>query len=146
VQASFLLDVNVLVAMAWPSHEAHKKAQHWFSLHANAGWATCPITQSAFVRILSNPGFSENALTPKDALHLLQANLGQARHEFWADELTLRQALGNLEQELSGHQQITDAYLLGLAVYHRAKFATLDRAVAALLPTKDMQRQFVELI
>jgi predicted nucleic acid-binding protein len=75
VKAGFLLDVNILIAMAWPTHRAHEKAQDWLAPHAREGWATCPLTQTAFVRILSNPAFSPNALTPGDALALLRANL-----------------------------------------------------------------------
>jgi uncharacterized protein len=71
VKAGFLLDVNVLIAMAWPTHRAHERVQEWLAHNAREGWATCPLTQTAFVRILSNPAFSPNALTPADALALL---------------------------------------------------------------------------
>lgn len=71
----FLLDVNVPIAMAWPTHQAHPKVQQWLARHAREGWATCPLTQTSFVHILSNPAFSPNALTPADALTLLQQTL-----------------------------------------------------------------------
>ncbi len=61
MKAGFLLDVNVLIAMAWPTHRAHEKVQEWLARHAREGWATCPLTQTAFVRILSNPAFSPKA-------------------------------------------------------------------------------------
>jgi predicted nucleic acid-binding protein len=67
VKAGFLLDVNVLIATAWPTHRAHASVQRWLSRRAREGWATCPLTQTAIVRILSNPAFSPNALTPGDA-------------------------------------------------------------------------------
>jgi len=57
VKAGFLLDVNVLIAMAWPTHRAHEKAQEWLCAPRARGWATCPLTQIGFVRILSNPAF-----------------------------------------------------------------------------------------
>ena len=140
MKAGFLLDVNVLIAMAWPTHRAHEKVQEWLTRHAREGWATCPLTQTAFVRILSNPAFSPNALTPGDSLALLQANLGHPAHRFWADELSLDRALEPFVHRLVGHQQVTDAYLLGLAIHRKGKLVTLDRAVRALLPDKSPER------
>jgi toxin-antitoxin system PIN domain toxin len=130
----FLLDVNVLIALSWPTHVAHIRVQHWFHRNASAGWATCPITQCAFVRIISNPAFSAAALTPAQALQLLTDNLKHSSHQFWPDELGLVQAFKGIEKRLSGHRQITDAYLLGLAIHHKGKLATLDQGVESLLP------------
>lgn len=146
MKAGFLLDVNVLIAMAWPTHRAHERVQDWLGRHAREGWATCPLTQTAFVRILSNPAFSPNALTPTDALALLEANLGHPAHRFWPDEVSLVQALEPFAQHLAGHQQVTDAYLLGLAMNKKGKLATLDRAVRALLPDKSPESDFVIVI
>jgi predicted nucleic acid-binding protein len=83
VKAGFLLDVNVLIAMAWPTHRDHQKVHEWLARHARDGWATCPLTQTSFVRIL----------TPTDALTLLQANLAHPAHRFWADEVSLIDSL-----------------------------------------------------
>jgi toxin-antitoxin system PIN domain toxin len=146
VKASFLLDVNVLIPMAWARHQAHGRVQDWISKRADAGWATCPLTQMAFVRILSNPAFSPFALTPDQALELLQTNLAHPRHRFWRDEVDLPRALKSFGPRLSGHKQITDAYLVGLAIHHGGKFATLDQSIVALFPDKDQQRKFIELI
>jgi toxin-antitoxin system PIN domain toxin len=146
VKAGFLLDVNVLIAMAWPTHRAHEKVQEWLARHAREGWATCPLTQTAFVRILSNPAFSPNALTPGDALALLQANLAHPAHRFWADDITLIQALEFFSPRLTGHQQVTDAYLLGLAMHKKGKLATMDRAVRTLLANKSPEGEFLIVI
>jgi uncharacterized protein len=146
LNAAFLLDVNVLVAMAWPHHVAHERVQAWLSQHAHEGWATCPLTQTAFVRILSNPAFSQNALSPSDALVLLKANLAHPAHKFWADEISFTQALERLTARLTGHQQVTDAYLLGLAMHKQGKFATMDRAIITLLRETNLEREVVELV
>jgi hypothetical protein len=146
VKARFLLDVNVLIAMSWPAHPAHEKAQEWLSRHAREGWATCPITQTAFVRILSNPAFSPKSLSPTEAIAVLQANLRHPSHSFWPDDLQFTQALESLTRRLSGHKQVTDSYLLGLAIHKKAKLATMDQSILALLPEKHGQREFIELI
>jgi toxin-antitoxin system PIN domain toxin len=146
VKNGFLLDVNVLIAMAWPTHQAHEKVQEWLARHAREGWATCPLTQTSFVRILSNPAFSPNALTPGDALTLLQSNLAHPAHRFWADDVSLEEALEPLTQRLAGHPQVTDAYLLGLTIEKKGKFVTLDRGVRTLLPDRSPERDSVVLI
>lgn len=146
MKAGFLLDVNVLIAMAWPTHRAHEKVQEWLAHHAGEGWATCPLTQTAFVRILSNPAFSPNALTPAYALALLQANLGHPAHRFWPDEVSFGHAMEPFAQRLGGHQQVTDAYLLGLAMHKQGKLATMDRAIITLLRETNLEREVVELV
>jgi toxin-antitoxin system PIN domain toxin len=144
--ARFLLDVNVLIAMAWPAHDSHEKVQAWLSTHAPSGWATCPLTQIAFVRIVSNPSFSPNSLSPGDALALLQTNLSHSAHQFWPDDLGLVEALSSLAAQLNGHQQITDAYLLALAMHRAGKLATMDKSIGRLLPEKAAQNTFIELV
>jgi toxin-antitoxin system PIN domain toxin len=126
----YLLDANVLIALAWPSHLSHARAMRWFARHANRGWATCPLTQTAFVRILSNPQFSPDALSPLNALGLLEANLKHPGHSFWPDNISIGDAMQSLQTPLSGHRQITDAYLVGLALHRKAKLATLDQRIA----------------
>ena len=135
----YLLDANVLIALAWPEHIAHDRARRWFSHHAHRGWATCPMTQAALVRILSNPGFSPHALTPGDAFEVLVRNVGLPGHEFWADSIDLRQALTQMPTALTGHQQITDAYLVALAIKNRGKLATLDRSILRFAPAEAVE-------
>ena len=143
---AYLLDVNVLIAMAWPSHEAHGKVQRWLSELGRERWASCPFTQTAFVRILSNPAFSPNALTTADAVALLQSNLGHSAHEFWHDDIGLVEAMTVLQRKLAGHQQVTDAYLVALAIHHKGRMATLDRRLTALLSEKAATRDLVTVI
>lgn len=139
--AVFLLDANVLIALAWPEHQDHACAGAWFSRHPRNGWATCPFTQSALVRLLSNPVFSPRALTVENALRLLEANVKLPGHHFWPSDITVTDAIGKIERRLTGHGQITDAYLIGLAIHHRGKLATLDKGIAAWGP-----REAIEVI
>jgi toxin-antitoxin system PIN domain toxin len=128
-----LLDVNVLIALLWPAHEHYDDAHSWFIARGRtARWATCPLTELAFVRIVSNPGFSADALAPAEALSLLERNLAHPGHEFWADDVGLVNAVGPLAGRLQGHRQLTDAYLLALATRRRGVLATFDGGLRAL--------------
>ena len=127
----FLLDVNVLLALAWPDHELHDRAGVWFDSRQRHGWATCALTQTAFVRILSNPAFSSEALTPRNAVHVLETNLSIPGHHFWKETISFADAIQNCAARITGHQQIADAYLAGLAVHYRGKLATLDKGIKA---------------
>jgi uncharacterized protein len=142
----FLLDVNVLVAMAWPTHTSHSRVKRWLARQAGEGWATCPFTQSAFVRILSNPAFSPHALKPLDAAALLHANLSHPAHRFWPNDIPLGAAIRPFQDRIVGHQQVTDAYLLGLTLRKKGKFATMDRAILELAGEAMSQRGIVDLI
>lgn len=124
-----LLDINILTALLWPTHEHHDAAHRWFGGRANAPWATCPLTQLGFVRIVSNPAFSRDALSPIDALALLGENLGHPAHEFWTESLQVPPAVKGMEARLQGYRQLTDAYLLALAHRRKGLLATFDRGL-----------------
>jgi len=126
---AYLLDVNVLLALSWPGHEFHERVQKWFARNARKGWATCPMVEAGFVRISSNPAFSAHAVSPKEATDALRFNTKHFAHQFWADDIPVVGALAKLQDRVVGHQQITDAYLLALAMHHRGKLATLDQGI-----------------
>lgn len=127
-----LLDLNILTALLWPAHEHHEAAHRWFSARANGRWATCALTQLGFVRIVSNPAFSRDALSPAGAIALLAENLTHPAHEFWTDNLQVPTAIKGIESGLQGSRQVTDAYLLGLARRRKAVVATFDRGLRTL--------------
>ncbi len=127
----YLLDTNVLIALAWPNHVHHREAQAWFTRKGAAGFRTCPMTQTGFVRISSNPAFTPQAVTPGEALALLERVARLPGHDFWPDDISLRDAIAG-RLGLTGHRQVTDAYFLALAAAHGGVLATLDRSVAAL--------------
>lgn len=127
-----LLDLNILTALLWPAHEHHAAAHRWFANRSSGRWATCPLTQLGFVRIVSNPSFSRDALAPVAALALLARSLAHAGHEFWPETLQLSAAIQPVETALSGHLQLTDAYLLALAHEHKGIVATFDRGLRTI--------------
>ncbi len=142
----YLLDTNVLVALLWPSHAHHALAVKWFARHRTAGWASCPLTQSGFVRIVSNPAFSRDAVTPTEAASLLAANTGAADHVFWPDALPFADSTAFAGPRLVGHQQVTDAYLLGLALRRGGVLATLDERIGALTLPQSVERRSLVII
>lgn len=142
----YLLDINVLIALLWPSHERHDRAVAWFARHRGKGWATCPLTEAGFVRVVSNPAFSRDAVQPREASQVLAANTAAADHAFWPDELPFAQAVAFAGIRLVGHQQATDAYLLGLAIHRGGMLATLDRGIEALTVPKAIERKALEIV
>jgi len=142
----YLLDTNLLIALFWPSHGSHGLAVNWFSRHRGKGWATCPITEAGFVRIVSNPAFSRDAVRPRDAIQILCENTVAQDHQFWPAESPLDAAVAFAGVHLIGHQQVTDAYLLGLAISRDAELATLDKRIGALTEAKSKERSALEIV
>lgn len=123
-----LLDVNILIALLDADHTLHERATRWFGGQARSGWASCPITQNGCVRILSHPGyphpFSVSAITDR-----LREACAAAIHEFWSDDVSLLDSKVVNPARVHGPRQVTDVYLLALAVRHKARFVTFDTAV-----------------
>ena len=140
-----LLDINVLIALAWPSHVHHAQAHAWFARHAGDGWATCPLTQLGFVRVSSNPSIIPEAVLPQQALRVLRKIVEHEHHVFWPDDLLLTDQHIPVSQ-IMGHRQLTDAYLLGLAIRNGGKLVTLDESISSLLPARDPRRSALEII
>ena len=127
----YLLDTNVLLALAWPNHVHHPEAMKWFRERGAPSFRTCPLTETAFVRISCNPRFTAEAVSPSEAIALLRRICALPGHQFWPDDLSLTEQHPGLTR-LAGHRQVTDAYLLALAISHEGMLATLDRGVAAV--------------
>ena len=124
-----LLDVNVLVALFDPDHVHHEAAHAWFAENRANGWATCPMTQNALVRIVSNPAYSPAGPRADEAARRLDAFTRSGRHAFWADDASLLDSAVYALGRASGHRQLTDVYLLGLAKRHAGRLATFDRSI-----------------
>jgi uncharacterized protein len=124
-----LLDVNVLVALFDPDHVHHDLAHDWFAGQRAHGWATCPVTENGLVRVLSNPAYGHDALRPEPVMKRLRRFLASGHHAFWHDTVSLAdQRLFDLTLA-SGHRQLTDIYLLGLAAKMKGCLATFDRTI-----------------
>jgi uncharacterized protein len=124
-----LLDVNVLIALLDASHVSHAKAMAWFAATVhNGGWASCPITQNGCLRVMSLPGYPTPRPVAVIAERLREAVMTPA-HEFWPDDYSLLVGSRVDLTRVHGARQLTDAYLLALAVEHGGRLVTFDRAV-----------------
>jgi uncharacterized protein len=124
-----LLDVNVLIALLDADHSLHARAGEWFAEHARDGWASCPITQNGCARVMSHPAYPK-PLPVRAILDRLAEAAAGAHHEFWADDVSLLDRGVADSARIHGPRQITDLYLLALAVRHGGRFATFDASVA----------------
>ena len=131
-----LLDVNALVALAWDSHVQHVQARRWFARHAAEGWATCPITESGFIRISSNPGALPVAIGVDAACAVLSSLRQRGTHRFVLDDVS---PTDDDVPVVSGYRQVTDAHLLTLARRNGMRLLTFDRALTALAGGDDVE-------
>lgn len=133
---SFLLDANALIALGWPAHEHHERMLAWFKKHARQGWATCAFTQAAFIRIISQPSFSGHTIGVNEVAEILLRNAEHPKHRFVPLDFGFEQVVGSCTGGLLGHRQVTDAYLLTLAVRNGLKLVTFDGGIGQLLATE----------
>lgn len=125
-----LLDTNVLIALLDPDHVFHQRAHHWWNGQSQIGWASCPLTENGVVRIMSNPGYSRVAkFQPCDLIERLDLFANQSNHEFWHDDLSLRDRTAFQWGRLYSPRAITDVYLLALALKHQGTLATFDQSI-----------------
>ncbi|HEY4083324.1 MAG TPA: TA system VapC family ribonuclease toxin [Burkholderiaceae bacterium] len=123
-----LLDVNMLVALLDGGHLHHELARQWLAEHEHLGWASSPSTQNGCLRILSLSAYPNSQPARLVAERLTQA-VAQTSHEFWVDDLSLLgESTLNWDRVL-GSRQISDAYLLALAVRHGGRLVTLDQGI-----------------
>jgi toxin-antitoxin system PIN domain toxin len=131
-----LLDVNALVALAWDSHVHHAAIRRWFAENSSSGWATCPITESGFVRVSCNPKVLPSAIGVEAARGVLSALRAVEGHAFLVDDVSI----GDADfPRVSGHRQVTDAHLLTLARRQRTRVVTFDAALATLGEGRDVE-------
>ena len=141
---TYLLDANVLLALLWKPHAHHTAVRDWLAA-VDGNWATTPLTQLAFVRLLSLNALTAGQVTPTRAMEVLERDLLDPRHVFWPADIEFVGPVRSACQPLVGGKQTTDAYLVVLSQRHGGKLATLDRGILELVKDKPGQ-DFVELI
>src|ERR1044072_860479 len=135
-----LLDVNVLLALLDADHVDHAAARNWLEREIEGGWASCPISQNGFVRIVSQPGYP-SPVPPAEAIRRLELATRRAEHEFWPCDLSLLDDAIVDSTRLHGPKQETDVYLLALAVAKGGRVVTFDRPIplAAVVGARSAQ-------
>lgn len=124
---TFLLDVNVLIALVDPAHVQHEAAHKWFADVGSAGFATCPITENGLLRIVGHPKYPNSPGAPGAVASLLHALRSLPGHKFWTDRISIADERYIDATRLSHHAQVTDCYLLALARAHNGRLASMDR-------------------
>jgi toxin-antitoxin system PIN domain toxin len=126
---TFLLDVNVLIALIDPTHVGHNAAHHWFEEEGSRSWATCPITENAVLRIVSSPKYPNSVGSPAAAAAVVSRLFNLRGHVFWKDDLSLVRSDLVDPRQITTAAQVTDTYLLALAVANQGRLATFDRRI-----------------
>ena len=129
---TFLLDVNVLIALIDPNHVAHEQAHEWFGIVGHARWSTCPLTENGAIRIVGHPGYPNTPGSPATVAEILRTMRSLPGHEFWPDEISLLTAPMVDPARLLASGLVTDTYLLALAASRGGKLATLDRKLSTV--------------
>jgi toxin-antitoxin system PIN domain toxin len=128
---TFLLDVNVLIALIDSRNIHHGVAHTWFASIGDGAWATCPLTENGVLRVVGNPRFPNSPGNPRIVAESLDSLLGQPGHEFWPDDISLLDREKFDLHHLLNASQVTDSYLLALAIAHGGQLATLDRRLVS---------------
>jgi len=124
-----LFDVNLLVAMLDEEHAHHGRAQLWWAANRASGWASCPLTQNGFLRVVSQPKYS-NPITLTFAHDFLGQQIASTDHAFWPDDISLLDTALFDRDRMLGPNQLTDIYMLALAVKNGGRLATFDRSIS----------------
>lgn len=123
-----LLDINILIALLDQDHSMHERANSWFAANAGSGWASCPITQNGCVRIMSHSSYP-NPLKVGAIMERLGDATANSHHQFWTDDVSLLDPRVADRTRIHGPRQVTDLYLLALAVHHRGRFVSFDSSI-----------------
>jgi len=123
-----LYDLNALIAFLDANHLYKPRIHEWWSHNRHHGWATCPLTQNGFIRVISQPSYL-SPLPIGRAFNHLRRNTETESHTFWPDDISLLDKQLIDHSRILGPRQLTDIYLLALAVKHGGRLVTFDRAI-----------------
>lgn len=125
-----LLDVNLLIALFDADHVFHERVHDWWAANHEIGWASCPLTENGVVRIMSNPKYSEKLnYSPGELIKLIRRFTKQSDHEFWPDDISLRDKTAFASDRIHGSRQLTDIYLLALVLKKGGRLVTFDSGI-----------------
>jgi len=127
----FLPDINILIALHDPQHVGHNKAHSWFTSEGQRGWATCPLTENGFARIISHTIYPNSVSGVTDALQILgnMITTHSVSYQFLPDSVSLNDRSLFDPSLIAGPKQITDIYLLGLCQQYGGTLVTLDSGI-----------------
>jgi uncharacterized protein len=123
-----LLDINVLIALLDLDHVHHRRARGWLQREVDSGWASCPLTENGCIRIMSQSKYP-NPVPAGEVIKRLREAAATSYHEFWPDDLSILDQTMVDNGRIHGPKQVTDVYLLALAVQHAGRFVTFDGSV-----------------
>jgi toxin-antitoxin system PIN domain toxin len=127
---TWLLDVNVLIALIDPAHVGHEAAHAWFAAEGATDWATCPIIENGVIRIVGHPSYPNSAGSPAAAAAIVAELTKLPGHVFWSDDISLVRGAHVDPARILTPGQVTDSYLLALATAHGGRLATFDRRLS----------------
>jgi toxin-antitoxin system PIN domain toxin len=143
-KAHFLLDLNALIALADHDHEYHEAIQNWFISSGKADWGVCPLTDAGFVRVTTNPAYRGPTRTIAQATAILAEFASHPGYRYWSITNTWAVLTAPFSARVLGHRQVTDAYLLGLAIKEEGVLVTFDKGIKYLAGT-DYSRNILVL-
>ncbi|MDE2446848.1 MAG: VapC toxin family PIN domain ribonuclease [Alphaproteobacteria bacterium] len=139
-----LFDVDVLIALFQPDHIHLTQAYTWWAANQHLGWATCPITENGFVRILTQPKYPAPQ-TVQTAINLLNMAKAATDHAFWPDSISILDNTTFVSEAFSPHSQITDFYLLGLATKNGGRLVTFDQDIKTATISKFIKQTLMHI-
>ncbi|HXR39531.1 MAG TPA: TA system VapC family ribonuclease toxin [Terracidiphilus sp.] len=131
-KARYLLDLNALIFLADTESPHYAAMHHWFDTSGKEDWGVCPLTEAGFVRVTTNPAYGGANRTIAQASAILAAFTAHPGYRYWPIAESWSALTAQFSTRLLGHQQVTDAYLLGLAVKHEGVLVTFDRGIKYL--------------
>jgi toxin-antitoxin system PIN domain toxin len=123
-----LLDANMLIALFDEAHVHHQAAHDWLLINRSTGWATCPLTENACIRIMSQPSYPGRLSVADIAGRMFRATQA-ADHYFWPDDIRLCDSTKFDHHQMPTSKHLTDLYLLALAVEHEGRLVTFDGGI-----------------
>jgi uncharacterized protein len=128
----WLLDAEVLLALVWPRHEGHRAAHVWFAETGKLGWASNTLTQLGTLRLLTHPAVTKGAVSPSEAVKIVDALTAHPSHDFWPLEEMPLKVWGDVLGRIQTRRDWTDAQLLFEAERRDGGVVTFDEGMKSL--------------